>query len=489
MLGLGVIITLMVISSAFVLFQLNEVSISTETTLTTDVTAIDKAKHVQTILVDQERSAQKFLVSHDRTYYGLFSDGRRQFDSYMDSLLAVCSDTKEAALINQILHATHWFDDVIGQEGGDPRMMADSSDALLTAVSDSLGIIHAKLDQIIRLRQLAINNAMAAVETKTGDTLGVAFILTLWTLALAIILSLFIARTITRPIDTLIEGTENIARGSFEPIQVSSKDEIALLANAINQMGTKLKKINEYKAELLQQISHEVRSPLATILGAHFFLTNKRGHLLNDEQKKMLEIIHNSVEQVSNFSHQFLDVAKVEAGMMRYKFEDADVVALVRTVVKESELSALRKNIDVDFRPTSLPNIMIDIDKMKMVVGNLMSNAIKYTRKSGKIRVEVGPSDFGVRIVISDTGIGISESDLPHIFTRFYQAGGASKSGTSGTGVGLALVKAFSKGHGAKVSVESTLGVGSTFTIELPATPVNGKAGLPALKEGVEKTK
>ncbi|MBI3765349.1 MAG: hypothetical protein HY277_02460 [Ignavibacteriales bacterium] len=198
MLGLGVIITLMIISNAVVIVQLNEVSSSAKTTLTTDVAAIDIVKQLQMVLVDQERNAQKFLVSHDGTYFGLFSDGTRQFDSFMDSLLIV---------------------NVIGREAGEADTNLHGADSLMKAISDSLGIVHVKFDWVIRLNQLAISSAMTTVETTTGRSLGIAFILTLGTLALAIGLSVFIAWTITRPIEGLIIGTEKIARGSFEPMR------------------------------------------------------------------------------------------------------------------------------------------------------------------------------------------------------------------------------------------------------------------------------
>ncbi|MBI1807341.1 MAG: hypothetical protein HYR76_09860 [Ignavibacteria bacterium] len=219
MLGLGVIITLMIISNAVVIVQLNEVSSSAKTTLTTDVAAIDIVKQLQMVLVDQERNAQKFLVSHDGTYFGLFSDGTRQFDSFMDSLLIVRPKLEEMEVIHEIRQSHAWFVNVIGREAGEADTNLHGADSLMKAISDSLGIVHVKFDWVIRLNQLAISSAMTTVETTTGRSLGIAFILTLGTLALAIGLSVFIAWTITRPIEGLIIGTEKIARGSFEPMR------------------------------------------------------------------------------------------------------------------------------------------------------------------------------------------------------------------------------------------------------------------------------
>lgn len=489
MLGFGVIITLMIISNAFVLFQLNEISNSAKITLSNNVTGIEILKHLKTILINEERNAQKFTIAHDRTYYDLFLDGGREFDFYIDSLMFVQRGTDATEQIHQIRRTHTWFiDGVVDESRKSFSANYEPRDYFLETISDSLSSIHTMFDQLIRHHQNAINTAMITVETKTANSLWLAFLLTLSTLALAIILSIFIARTITHPIEQLIDGTEKIAGGSFESIHVSSGDEIALLSQAVNEMSGKLKQINEYKAEMMQQISHEIRSPLQMIMWVYHYLTSQEAGPLNDEQLKMLESIRNTVDRVANFSDQYLDLAKSEAGMMQYNFEGADIIELVKKVMNEMEFSAASKNITIELDTVPSPEVTIDVDKMYLVISNLLSNAVKYTPKNGKIHVQAKPSDTCVKISVSDTGIGISAEDLPHIFTKFYRAGNVSRHGEKGTGVGLALVKALTEGHGGKIFAESTLNVGSTFTLELPFPKENIQPGSAKLKAREEKT-
>jgi signal transduction histidine kinase len=113
----------------------------------------------------------------------------------------------------------------------------------------------------------------------------------------------------------------------------------------------------------------------------------------------------------------------------------------------------------------------VDSKKISIVVSNLLSNAIKYTGNNGKVRVEIGPCSLGAQVKIQDSGIGISQKELPKIFTKFYQAGNTGRIKSKGTGVGLALVKAFAEGHGGRVYAESTVDQGSAFTVELPVEP------------------
>jgi signal transduction histidine kinase len=113
----------------------------------------------------------------------------------------------------------------------------------------------------------------------------------------------------------------------------------------------------------------------------------------------------------------------------------------------------------------------VDSNKISIVVSNLLSNAIKYTNDNGKVRVDVGPCALGAQVKVQDSGIGISQKELPKIFTKFYQAGNSGRIKSGGTGVGLALVKAFVEGHSGRVYAESTVDRGSTFTVELPVEP------------------
>jgi len=138
-------------------------------------------------------------------------------------------------------------------------------------------------------------------------------------------------------------------------------------------------------------------------------------------------------------------------------------------VIEEAKLIALRKNITLTVNAAPIPKVKGDAAKLPQVFSNLLSNAIKYTPENGRVHVEVGRSKFGVRVAVTDSGVGIAPEDLPNVFTKFYQAKNADKASTRGTGVGLALVKALVEAHGGRVFAESTVGEGTTFTVELPA--------------------
>jgi signal transduction histidine kinase len=325
------------------------------------------------------------------------------------------------------------------------------------------------LERFIRMNQASIDQTMANVETTTQQSARIALFLTLGTLLAALLIAFFITRTITHPIESVIRGTQQIARGSFEHISVSSHDETALLAEAVNNMSDQLRQVSEYKANMMRQISHELRTPLQTILSAQYILAEQKLGALNQEQVRLLGSMRGNIDKLIKFTNAFLDIAKIEAGKMEYEMVLADLVSIVAAAIEDAQVLAERKGIRIDVSASPIPYIMADVDKLSQVFTNLVSNAIKYTDKGGRINVTIARYNGGARVSIADTGIGIAPEDLPKIFVKFYQASNVSKSGIKGTGLGLALVKALVEGHGGTVSVSSTLSVGSTFVVDLPA--------------------
>jgi signal transduction histidine kinase len=321
---------------------------------------------------------------------------------------------------------------------------------------------------LIRLNQISIDSSMATFLESTRRTKLVAVALTLLTILAASAAAWMIARTITRPIGTLVDATRRIGQGRFDPIRVRSRDETALLAESINDMSAQLKIINEAKADLMHQIVHELRNPLQIIFFARNLLAEQEVGRVNAKQAEMLDLIGSNAEKLMSFTDQFLDLAKVEAGLMEYRRAPVDLVGIVARAVEDARALATRKNITIKLMSEPAPRTLADSAKLSQVFSNLLSNAVKYTEQGGSVAVAVFCFDQKIYVAVKDSGIGIAADELPKLFTKFYQAANASKTNAKGTGLGLPLVKAFVEGHGGALYVSSTIGVGSTFTVELP---------------------
>ncbi len=469
MLGFGAIIVIMIIASTYILIELNAVSKSAEITLTSNVQAVDLAKQLQDILHDENGDAQKYLISRDETYFSLFFANSRRFDQHLNLLLYAQSDETGRSLIRNMRRTHETF--VTGVQNVKNSEKSDDNQVQNNPKSDYVNTLQRSLDHIININRGSIGNAMSRMKTTTSRSAQIALLLIIGTLLASVSAAFIIARTITRPIGDLIRGTQQITRGKFEQINVSSDDEIALLVDAVNDMGNKIKNTNELRTHMMQQISHELQTPLQVMLSAHDILKNQFSGPLNAEQLQMLDSIFRGINKLAGFSRQYLDLAKIDSGMMKYHMEWTDLLQIVEPLVEDAKLIAEPKNITLELAARPAPKVRVDSKKISIVISNLLSNAIKYTKNDGKVRVKVGPCNLGVQVKIQDSGIGISPKELPKIFTKFYQASNTGRIKSGGTGVGLALVKAFTEGHGGKVDAESTVDRGSTFTVELPVEP------------------
>ena len=472
LLGFGVIILALVLVNGYTLYQLKSFSDTVKTILTSDVQSIDAAKQLHTYLYDEERNAQKYLISRDTIYAVLFLENSKHFNDQIGLLLGILSDRGERNIIAQVNRGHTLLAGMLLP----PRGAAIPQPLTEQAVSDSMEILHAQLDSYITLSKSAISASMARLESTTTRALRLALVLSLLAFAGTIVVAFVITRSITRPIKILRDGTEKIANGVFTPIRVTSYDELAVLANAFNDMSDKLKKLNDLRADMMQQISHELRMPLQAMHSAYYLLTEQIPGPVNEAQRKLLDAIRKNVDRIVDFSNQFLDISKIEAGMMKFHMQENDLASIVAPAVENARIAAAQKGVTITLQTTQAPPVFVDPDKVTQVANNFISNAIKYTGAGGTVSVEVAPSEFGAYLAVSDTGVGIPSADLPKLFTKFYQARNTSKGSTRGTGLGLALVKAIVEGHRGRVRATSTLGVGSAFSAEFPRAGKNKPA-------------
>ncbi len=463
MIGFGIIIGLMFIASTYVLLELRYVSEASRSALTVDVGAIDMAKQLQTILYEEERYAQKYLIARDAAYHAIFMDNNRLFVRYLDSLNEMLYEPRDRELLAKAGNRHDWHFLAVAE--------ADSYESIENekARTDTVDAIHRGLDELIAEKQRAVRATTAGVDTAMQRSFRVAVLIAFCTLLAAIATALFIARTITRPIRTLVAGTREVARGTFAHIRVRSKDEMADLAQAFNSMSSSLDRLNRFRAEMMQHISHELRMPLQTMHSAYYLLTEQQAGPLTERQRKLLDSMLENINKIAKFSNQFLDLSKVEAGMMEYNLARADLAAVIRPTVEDAGVIAAQNEITLTFLPFPAPQVIVDAEKCSQIAANLINNALKYTAKEGTVEVIVGPSTRGTQLTVRDTGTGIPAGELPKIFTKFYRASTALKGRKKGTGIGLAFVKALVEGQWGTVKVTSAPGVGSTFTVEFPA--------------------
>jgi signal transduction histidine kinase len=267
--------------------------------------------------------------------------------------------------------------------------------------------------------------------------------------------------------------------GEFEPevinlLQTFATQSALAIHNArlFREIGDKNREIeaaNRHKSEFLANVSHELRTPLNAIIGFSEVLLEKYFGELNDKQNEYVDDILSSGRHLLSLINDILDLSKVEAGRMELEvttFHLPDAIDNAMLLVRErASRHGIKLDQSIDER---LGDYSGDERKIKQILVNLLTNAVKFTPEGGQVKVEARLGDSAVILSVVDSGIGIAKEDQDAIFEEFRQASGNYAQKREGTGLGLTLTKRFVEMHGGKIWVESEVGKGSTFTFTLP---------------------
>ena len=220
------------------------------------------------------------------------------------------------------------------------------------------------------------------------------------------------------------------------------------------------------QSDLISEFVHELRTPLASLSTATYLLLQPQ--LAREQQQQIIQNIHTETLRLNSMAASFLDLARLESGRVQFRkasFAVADLLCECQDIMTSK---AQEEGIGVRVEAADgLAPVEADRDKLKQVILNLLSNAIKYNRQGGSVIMSASAGESGFRISIQDTGVGIPDEAIPHLFEKFYRVH-ETEGKASGTGLGLSICKEIVQGHGGRMEVKSMLGAGSTFSVILP---------------------
>jgi len=237
---------------------------------------------------------------------------------------------------------------------------------------------------------------------------------------------------------------------------------------------THFKELDKLKSDFVATVSHDLRSPM-TLMRGYVTMLTMVGEL-NDQQKNYTQKIISGVENMTRLVNNLLDLGRIDAGI-GLQVERVMAQDVVEQVLSSLQPQATQKSIHLSHEGLEQPPIILEVDRalFQQAIYNLVENAIKYTPSGGKIRIRLNPQVRHVVIEVRDTGIGVAPLDMPRLFERFYRSARREANAQRGTGLGLAIVKSIAERHGGQVRVESQLGKGSTFYMEIPYNVQNGE--------------
>lgn len=305
-------------------------------------------------------------------------------------------------------------------------------------------------------------------------------------LLLALAFGIWNSTRISKPIVNLRRDMARVAEGDFvvpDDLPVQRDDEIGDLSRSFNWMTQQLRRLDQMKAEFISIATHELKTPINVISGYSELIEEGIYGPPTPRQREALETIREQTRVLTNLVNQLLDVSRLEAGGLHLEMNNVVLRDLFARVERSFAVLARKKQIEfvVDINSSVPATITADADRIgDQVLGNLLSNALKFTPEGGRVSLRAWAEHDGLRIEVKDSGVGIAADQLPYIFDKFFQIGQQARS--KGAGLGLAIAREIVEAHGGRIAAESQAGQGTTFCIVLPINVVSSHDRAPVEK-------
>lgn len=280
-----------------------------------------------------------------------------------------------------------------------------------------------------------------------------------------------LSRILTHPIRELTKVALEMSRGNFGvKVAVRSKDEIGQLGAAFNEMSQRLADFHRLRSDLLADISHEIRSPLARIQSDAEILIDRE--IGKEEREQHLKAICDEVRNIDHLIEDLYMITRLEQNELELNISPSSLTDILHQELAKFLLQMEEKKITVIQNiPASIPPVMMDVMRIGQVISNLLMNSLRYTPEGGKVEIGTQKKNGMIEVWVKDTGPGIPQEAIPYIFDRFYRVDRSRSRATGGRGLGLAIARQFVKAHRGEIRAESEIGTGTSITFSLPVAP------------------
>lgn len=467
LLTLGSMILLLLVPALYAVSQLNrlrDLAVDLEDVHARDVLSLGEYR---TALAELDRHQRSFVATAD-------DDSRAAMNRELDRARRQLNQLRHyeealapsMALLDTISVATDRIESLVdsglSQEATD---YFDEVKPLLDSARFTVQQLDAAVNEQGRMRVAQARLVGASAARTTILAVSVAVLLTL-------LLGLWTTGALSRPLGRLNEATRAVAGGEFTaPLNLpyDRSDEIGELSRSFQAMAERLAELDRLKAEFVGLATHELKTPINVIGGYAELLDEGIYGDLTPKQHEVVVLVQEQTRALTRLVNELLDLSRFEAGGLRMEPEPVELEQLLREVEGSFRALATQKQVEFDIeRGPDLPaTIYIDHDRVRHeVLSNILSNAFKFTGTGGRVLLDVRREGEEIHIRTRDTGVGIPEDQLDHIFEKYYQVEGETKG--QGSGLGLAIAKHVVDAHGGRITADSTVGEGTTFDIYLP---------------------
>jgi signal transduction histidine kinase len=475
--GLIAIAAVLVVPLVIALRALGSVHSTTRQLQAEAVAGSMSLRRVQSMVDDARLAEDALLFVHDQLSLTRMRAATTGLERAADSLRVYGLD-RQAGEIREGAHALGEAASVVYEAA-----VAGRAEEAERAADEQMRLAIAKIDLAVHEAERALQARTHETVAAAGDAASDARRLAVSAMILALLagaaLALWLIRSISRPVHELDRGMRIVAGGDFDhqlALDQTRRDEFGRLAASFGTMTHQLSELDRMKSEFVSIASHELKTPINVIIGYVQLLEDGIYGKLEPKQADACRTVERQARALDRLVRRLLDVSRFEAGAVNLDLDKVDPRQLVNDVRSDFAVMADQRGIhlDVTIGDGTPREATWDADRVRELLGNLVSNALNFTERGGRVTVSVDPNeDDAVRLAVSDTGVGISPEQLPHVFQKFYQARNQASARAKGTGLGLAIVKEIVEAHGGTISADSALGRGTQFVIVMPVHAVS----------------
>ncbi len=458
------------------------------------------------VLNKLDEFTRKFHVTRDLAYGDRLSDLRLEFAANLADLQALDLAPKVRNQVVELQTEWHRYWRLFSSYREGDGQVDNRDELALERELSRLGSVQGRVAALGEAAQtVVLEQALRSAEV-SGRARQLSWSIAASALLLCLLILWWTIRSINRPLTLLTRGTQAVAEGEFSvQLETHGRDELSQLASSFNQMVRRLGEAERTKKDFLSHVSHELKTPLASMYETNELLLEEIPGPLNDAQKRFLALNLDSSRRLSAMISKLLDLSRLEAGVMEYDFRRHELIQLVRTTMAGFEARA--RELEVRFvLQAPREGVMVDCDRDRLiqVVQNLIDNALKFSPRGSAVELRVFPpgvidaapdwvdqtqsamsqlSDQMVILEVADSGPGIPAEQKPLVFRRFHQVNNSSgRHPTGGVGLGLTICGEITEAHQGWMGLRDNEGSGCVFMVALPAAKTSVGTG----EQGVE---
>jgi len=429
----------------------------------TSVDRTNSVRRIADLLRDQERKARLYNVLGERALLDAVNQLHGDLSDAFAHLFLTAGNNDLEQLLLKIQAGENYIVAVLNDLSGGPVQRKKELSLALDRYQD----VDALTNKLIRLSNRLISDEVSLLRQKVSEGKKTLTWQTSGLIGFSFLFLVLFTTLILRPIRQMDRGIENLGNGDFTtPVRVSGPRDLEALGERLDWLRQRLAELDREKIKMIAHISHELKTPLSSIKEGAGLLRDEVVGPMNASQKDVVAILDKNSNKLQKLIENILDFNMSQAKKEPLQMQELRFDEIVSTVVEDHKNSMLARRITLYIKLAPI-QIRGDVEQLKTVVDNLVSNAVKFTPDEGAIRVLLKREGNQAILLVEDTGVGIDREDRSRIFSPFFQGKEAKKAIVKGSGLGLAIAKEYVQNHGGTIRLLSS-GSGARFSVVLP---------------------